>query len=315
MVHTAIDISHAGGARATLEAMRTILAISLLVIGCGSEPRIDAGRPDAGPRCAPVGLPSPLVCNGHAELCDRAYDAVSYPMTHNAMSNDDERWLAPNQTHSMWRQLEDGVRGMMLDVHEDEGETMLCHAACGLGRRPLVDALRELRMFMDCHPGDVITIIFEAHVEEARIAAAFEDAGLLGYVHEQPLGAPWPTLREMVTSERRLVIFTESSEVTLPWYHYAYAYAWDNDYANETPDDFDCAPNRGTADNSIFVLNHFLTSPIALPSLAEMVNHNPLFVDRARQCQSETGQLPNFPTVDFYEIGDLFEVVDTLNGF
>ena len=29
----------------------------------------------------------------------------------------------------------------------------------------------------------------------------------------------------------------------------------------------------------------------------------------------EAGQLPNFIAVDFYEQGDLFAVVDALNGF
>lgn len=286
---------------------------------CGSDVTLDggtdAGPPDAGPRCAPVtSLPSPLVCNGHAELCDRAYDAVSYPTTHNAMSNAEERWVAPNQHYPLWRQLEDGVRGFMLDVHDDDGVTSLCHGFCGLGSKPLVDGLRELRMFMDCHPADVITIIFEPHVEEARVAAAFEEAGLLPYLHEQPLGTPWPTLRAMIESGRRMVIFTESADVTLPWHHYAYAYAWDNPYANEMPSDLSCTVGRGDPANSIFILNHFLTAPIAMESLAEMVNHDPFFIEQAQRCQTETGQLPNFPTVDFYDIGDLFAVVDALNG-
>ncbi len=297
----------------------------LAACGAGAETdagtdaaRRDAGRDagtDAGPLCEPQGLPDPLVCNGHAELCDRAFDQVAYATTHNAMSNAEDDWIAPNQGRTMWHQLEDGVRGMMLDVHDDDGVTSLCHAVCMLGSRPLTQALIELRMFLDCNPAEVFTIIFEPHVEEAAIAASFEEAGLLPYLHEQALGAPWPTLREMIESGRRLVIFTESSEVTLPWYHYAYAYAWDNDYHNETPSDFDCVPNRGTGDEPIFVLNHFLTNPIAMRSLAEMVNHDPFFIDRVRQCQTETGQLPNFITVDFYDVGDLFSVVETMNGF
>lgn len=287
-------------------------------MGCGSAAAPDAGpeaEPDAsGPRCEPASLPEPLVCNGHEALCDRPFDAVAYPTTHNAMSNAEERWIAPNQTFGMWRQLEDGVRGLMLDVYEDEGVTVLCHGYCTLGSRPLVDALVELRTFMDCHPAEVLTIIFEPHVDEPRIAAAFEEAGLLPYLHEQPLGAPWPTLRAMAESGRRMVVFTETSERTLAWYHHAYSYAWDNDYANETPDDLGCEPHRGSGESSIFILNHFLTAPIAMRSLAEMVNHDPFFIEHVRRCEREAGQLPNFVTVDFYDVGDLFAVVDALNG-
>src|SRR5690606_21450434 len=121
--------------QAGCEARPVRLALAcLLLMGCGSAAAPAAGpeaEPDAaGPRCEPASLPEPLVCNGHEALCDRPFDAVAYPTTHNAMSNAEERWIAPNQTFGMWRQLEDGVRGLMLDVYEDEGVTVLCHGYC-----------------------------------------------------------------------------------------------------------------------------------------------------------------------------------------
>ena len=45
-----------------------------------------------------------------------------------------------------------------------------------------------------------------------------------------------------------------------------------------------------------------------------MVNYNPLFIERALQCEEQGNALPNFVAVDFYDIGDLFDVVDALNG-
>ncbi|MEZ4340674.1 MAG: hypothetical protein R3B82_28975 [Sandaracinaceae bacterium] len=306
---------------------RTLPLLFALALACDTSAPVDAGMdggtdagfdadlPDAGPRCTPAtGLPDPLVCNGHAELCDRAFDAVAYPTAHNAMSSEEDGWIPPNQGRNLWHQLEDGVRGFMLDTYEQGGETLLCHSICPLGSRPFVDALTDLKDFMDCHPAEVITLILEAHIDEPTTAAAFEAAGLMPYLHAQPLGAPWPTLREMITSGRRMVVFTESAEVSLPWYHYAYAYAWDNPFHAESPSELSCRLGRGSTDHSIFVLNHFLTAPVAMRSLAEMVNHQPFLGDQARRCRTETGQLPNFVTVDFYDVGDLFAVVDDLNG-
>ena len=48
--------------------------------------------------------------------------------------------------------------------------------------------------------------------------------------------------------------------------------------------------------------------------LAERANASHFFVPRAQQCQSESGRLPNFVTVDFYATGDLFAAVAALNG-
>lgn len=263
-----------------------------------------------------TGLPDPLVCDGHAELCDRRYDEVAFPMTHNAMSSEEDDFIAPNQGRNLWHQLEDGVRGFMLDTHEGrDGGVWLCHGSCGvLGERPLSEGLRDLREHMDCHPSDVLTIIFEAHVDEDAMVQAFEDAGMLDYVHTQALGAPWPTLRAMIESGRRLVVFTESPDVSVPWYHYAYAYTWDNDYAAMTAADFDCVPNRGDASNAIFTLNHFLTAPLASRMLAEMVNHDPELSAHVDRCTTEAGRIPNFVALDFYDDSDLFVVVDRLNG-
>ncbi len=277
----------------------------------------DAGQ-DAGPRCSPAtGLPPALACNGAEALCDRTYDAVSYPTTHNAMSNEEDRWRPPNQGPNLWHQLEDGVRGFMLDTYAaEDGTPLLCHGVCGVpfGQRPLADALADLREFMDCHPTEVITLILESHLPEAPTARAFEDTGLLPYLHAQPPGAPWPTLRAMIEGGRRLVVFTESADVTLPWHHHAYAYAWDNDYAATDASDFDCAVNRGASANALFVLNHFLTAPVAMRSLAASVNFDPVLSAHVERCRTETGRRPNFVTVDFYDTSDLFSVVRRLNG-
>ncbi|MCP5069365.1 MAG: hypothetical protein GY946_22600 [bacterium] len=49
--------------------------------------------------------------------------------------------------------------------------------------------------------------------------------------------------------------------------------------------------------------------------MGEEVNANPFFLDEARDCERSTGMPPNFVTVDFYSIGDIFAVVDALNGW
>jgi len=254
-------------------------------------------------------------CNGSEVLCDRRYDEVSYATTHNAMSNAADGFQAPNQHNSISCQLEDGIRGLMLDTYEYLDDVYLCHADCSfLGRRLLVDGLTEIRRFLEHHPNEVVTIIFEAYVSAEATAAVFEAVGLLPYVHTQPLGEPWPTLREMIDSGRRLVVFADRDRGVVPWYHYVWDYAFVTHFSYEKPEDFSCAPNRGNPSNSLFILNHFLTRDFGMPRLAEMVNYNPLFIDRARECMEADDRLPNFVAVDFYDIGDVLEVVRELNG-
>jgi hypothetical protein len=262
------------------------------------------------------GCPAPETgCNGADALCDRRFDEVAYATTHNAMSNAEDGFQGPNQHFSIARQLADGVRALMLDTYLYEGDVYLCHADCSfLGRRPLLDGLAEIKDFLDRHPREVVSIIFESYAPAADTAAVFEAAGLTDYVHTQIRGEAWPTLGEMIESGRQLVVFTDNDAGDPPWYHYVWDFAFETPFSFERPEDFSCRKNRGSLENPLFILNHFLTRTFGRPELARMVNFDPLFIERAEQCMSEHGRLPNFVTVDFYDIGDVFGVVDALNG-
>ena len=47
---------------------------------------------------------------------------------------------------------------------------------------------------------------------------------------------------------------------------------------------------------------------------AEIVNANPFFINRVNECQLEHDRRANFLAVDFYELGDCFDVLYELNG-
>lgn len=261
------------------------------------------------------------VCNGAVELCARRYDEVAYPTTHNAFAAISEGWTFANQTPGIAQQLEDGVRGLMLDVWNfpaGSHDTWLCHGTCQLGatpglREPLVDGLVRIRTFLDAHPAEVVTLILESYVTAADFAQAFAASGLLAYAHSHTIGAAWPTLQQMIDAGTRVVVLTDSGGGAFPWYLPVFTLAFETDFDNQVPADFSCADNRGDPGSDLFILNHFLTQTVGQPALAELVNHEPSFGDRARECWQFQGQLPNFVTVDFYEIGDLFSVTRDLN--
>ena len=76
-----------------------------------------------------------------------------------------------------------------------------------------------------------------------------------------------------------------------------------------------CKPNRGPAAAPVFLLNHWIsTDPVPRPSDAKKVNAYDPLLQRARECQRLRDHVPNLVAVNFYRQGDLFRVVDTLNG-
>jgi len=55
-------------------------------------------------------------CNGHVELCDRPYNEVAFPATHNSMSAADQAgWFLAEQPDGIMSQLDRGVRVFLID--------------------------------------------------------------------------------------------------------------------------------------------------------------------------------------------------------
>ncbi len=60
---------------------------------------------------------SARTCNGAAALCDLRLDEVGLATTHNAMNSAAEAFRFPNQERGIEAQLEDGVRGFLVDAY------------------------------------------------------------------------------------------------------------------------------------------------------------------------------------------------------
>jgi hypothetical protein len=303
-------------------------------------------------------------CNGYAALCNRAYDDVAFPATHNSMSAADEGWFFAEQPDGIVAQLDHGIRTLLIDswygqrtqrrgiiANTDDSraaaleeaatsfgkpavesalrvrdalnltprgpvEPYLCHALCELGATKWLPVMKQVRDWMAGHPREVVTFIVQDTVTPADTAEVFRQAGLLPYVYTPAAGdRAWPTLGQMIESGQRLVVMMEEhgGGTTYPWLLPAFQVTQDTPYLFRRATQFNCDPNRGPSDAPLFLLNHWITDKRREVSNAAEVNARDVLLPRAEECQAERGLLPNFIAVDFYDRGDLFGVVDTLN--
>lgn len=259
------------------------------------------------------------------------------------MSNADDGWVWPFQDHGIRRQLDDGIRVLLIDTHSWETEAdvaaarkrvapanlpafdaavkndaprpgaYLCHGLCALGNEPLTTGLGDIRGFLQSHPNEVVGIFFQDAIPASTTAAAFDQAGLTPYVYTHPAGTPWPTLGAMIRSGHRLFVLAEVGGAPPAWYEHGWSVAQDTSYAVTDITKFNCALNRGKADNPFFLLNNWIARGVPSRTEAAQVNSFGFLFRRARECTRERGQMPNFVAVNFYDVGDVFRVVDVLN--
>jgi hypothetical protein len=342
-------------AAAGLAAAAIVAAVGLFVGGGGTSeaaPEIEA-------------------CNGHEELCDKRLDEVTFATTHNSMSVPLPGWFSAEQEAPIRDQLEDGIRGLLIDTHYgvrlpngkvktelEEGSSLtrskfddglgpeaveaglrirdrlgfagkgerglyLCHTLCELGATSLGSVLDDIRDFLVANPQEVVVIVNQDDVTPADFVKAADDAGLSDFAYSGPTEPPFPTLREMIEQDERLVVLAEERAGGAPWYRSAY-----REITQETPFTFStsggltdpaalsrsCEPNRGPEDAPLFLINHWVsTDPVPRPSDARKVNAYEPLLRRANHCRRQRHRRPNLLAVNFYREGDLFRVVDALN--
>lgn len=274
----------------------------------------------AGADDSTTNVTNPRACNGHRALCDRALDEVTFATSHNSAASTADGFsdFNANQLHGLRRQLDDGIRGMMLDVTAFEGASWLCHGPCGLGKVLHTDALTSIGEFLGENPDEVLFIIYEDSTSAEAISADWQAVGLESLLFSMvppSLGA-WPTLGAMIDADTRVVVTAENGAPPPAWFHHAWELIWDTPYTFHSESEFTCDANRGTAGSGLLLVNHWVSTQADLPdaSAAASSNAYELLLGRAEQCASQWRHPVNLLAVDFYDTGALLAVVDTLNG-
>ena len=207
---------------------------------------------------------------------------------------------------------------------EGERGMYLCHTLCEIGATRLDSVLRDLHDFLVANPDEFVVVVNQDYVTPEDFTGAVEDADLGGLAYRGPVDGDWPTLREAIDRGWRVLFLAENKAGAAPWYHLAYGRI-----VEETPYDFGsaraltdparlaktCQPNRGPEGAPLFLVNHWVTTaPLPRPSDAAKVNARDALLRRLRECERIRDHLPSLVAVNFYRRGDLFGVVDTLNG-
>jgi hypothetical protein len=197
-------------------------------------------------------------------------------------------------------------------------EVFLCHAFCEVGATRALEALEQVHQFLLAHPEEVLILSIEDDTAAADTAKVIERSGLIHEVYRGPAKPPWPTLRDMIERNERVLVLTETATTGPPWMHHQ------SDIVQETPFHFgtaaeleastSCEPNRGGTAGSLLLVNHWVdTSPAPRKTIARVVNAPAFLGTRIERCRSERGLVPNIVAVDFYRQGDVVGTVRELN--
>lgn len=282
-----------------------------------------------------------------------AFSDVTFVSSHNSAANsfaaEDNvfRNLATNQHLSVYKQLNQGVRGLLLDIEYKDGNLICVH---GFIEFSLLKSLitKEILPFLQEDKDAIITIDFETKGDVDLIKNELQ--GLLEQIPDfrdqlfrfnddrWENHTNWPTIAEMRSAMQRILILVDHSQVAsneMGVYH-----KYDITVENHWQGSLDsCSPRFASYPNypwstpyitgfdrswpRLFTMNHFCCST-GIESL-HRVNTNRIgggdngwgvLYPRTLLCVAESKmnhKKPNFIVVDWTDIGDVLQVADYWN--
>jgi hypothetical protein len=151
-------------------------------------------------------------CNGFDQLCTRLYSNVTFAAAHNAAFVG--RLPSHNQLQYPEAGMDMGIRYFTTQAHMHKGNIQQCHSDCALlNVGPFSEMVVSIKTWLNKHPREVVTLLVTNGADSIpidRFATVFKDAGAENMIFSPSCRLnidQWPTLGEMISSGKRLVVF------------------------------------------------------------------------------------------------------------
>lgn len=195
----------------TLLLLQPVLAVSEpgILVPRASEPSVISSTTPSMSNLAVT------TCNGRSEYCTRSYSNITFVGSH------DSAFVGPlpqqNQNIDIKAQLDMGIRYLQVQTHRsilDGNIIELCHTSCLLeDAGTLKSFLTTIKNWLDTNPNEVVSLLLTNgdSIAITEFGDTFSGSGIDNYAYV-PFANPllisdWPTLGDMISRGKRLVVF------------------------------------------------------------------------------------------------------------
>lgn len=182
---------------------------------------------------------------------------------------------------------------------------------------PFLDQLVTIRKHLENKPEKVLTLFLDFNVNVNELSALVEESGIQPYLFEYAGNEEWPSLKDMVETGKRVVIFGMQEHRNSPdWLHYVWDFAVEPYYSIMEAPAFVGEFLKGDPRNNLLIYNDYnLISRSATNSTSFFnTTENPYLIEHIKSVWKNTGKTPNFIFLDRYESW-ILQVVYQLRSF
>ena len=167
---------------------------------------------------------------------------------------------------------------------------------------PFSESLEAIKTALDADSTKVMTLFLDFYVE-TELESSFKEIGLMEYVLEYDTKNGWPSLKNMLSSGKRLVVFEVQKHLNSPsWLHNMRDFVehTDADWGNQ-PEGVESFDERLKKNLSLFTGYKFLeTSRGNSNDISALARQTPYLIESFKRAWIRDGRVPNFVLVDKY---------------
>ncbi|QPH02121.1 hypothetical protein C2857_006327 [Epichloe festucae Fl1] len=329
-----------------LSLPRFVLAALVAASSVHALPQAQTSSSSAAtPSTSSTGSTGGKACNNSPTLCGRQYNAVTHMGAHNSAFLRDQSTgssFSGNQFQNATLALDSGLRLLQAQVHKPNTTLELCHSSCSLLDAGALESwLSKINAWMVENPNEVVTILLvnSAKAPASDFASALESSGLSKIAYKSAsdtISSTWPTLQSMISANTRVVTFVTNIQYSSSTPHLLpeFEHVFETPFEVSNIDGFNCTldrPSRAKSASSALsngfmsLVNHFkyqnVLTGVQIPDVSSIDTINSAATSTAgnlgkhlQECKSEWNKAPNFVLVDFWNRGDVFAALDTMNG-
>ena len=167
---------------------------------------------------------------------------------------------------------------------------------------PFSESLEAIKTALDADSTKVMTLFLDFYVE-TELESSFKEIGLMEYVLEYDTKNGWPSLKDMLSSGKRLVVFEVQKHLNSPsWLHNMRDFVehTDADWGNQ-PEGVESFDERLKKNLSLFTGYKFLeTSRGNSNDISALARQTPYLIESFKRAWIRDRRVPNFVLVDKY---------------
>ncbi|KAJ5143611.1 uncharacterized protein N7515_002398 [Penicillium bovifimosum] len=243
-----------------------------------------------------------------------------------------------NQNIDIEAQLDMGIRYLQGQTHRSvlvNTTIELCHTSCFLeDAGSLKSFLKTIKKWLDAHPDEVVTLLLTNgdSVPVTEFGDTFASSGIADYAYTPSanplLIADWPTLGDLISSGKRLVVFLDygADPSKVDYILDEFAYYFETAYDITDSSFSSCSidrPSGAAGEGRMGIVNHFLDIDlfgVLIPARDKADTTNAAtgpgsIGAQAALCAGLYGRAPNVVLADFVDKGEVIKAQNSLNGF